>query len=164
MTSEKDNTIPEEETQSFAELFESYTGEHKDLRVGDRISGKIIAVGADTVFIDAGSKIDGVVDKVELLDKDGEFTYSVGDHIDLYVISSDDAEIRLSRSISGAGSAHLLQDAFENQIPVEGKIIEQIKGGFKVNILQNAAFCPVSQMDLRYIDTPEDYVGKPLIF
>ncbi len=164
MTSEKDHTIPEEETQSFAELFESYTGEHKDLRVGDRISGKIIAVGADAVFIDAGSKIDGVVDKAELLDKDGEFTHSVGDHIDLYVISSDDAEIRLSRSISGAGSAHLLQDAFENQIPVEGKIIEQIKGGFKVNILQNAAFCPVSQMDLRYIDTPEEYVGQTFNF
>jgi small subunit ribosomal protein S1 len=164
MTSDFDENTESEDTQSFAELFESYTGDHKDLRVGDRISGKIIAVGADAVFIDAGSKIDGVVEKAELLEKDGEFPYKVGDVIDLYVIAADDAEIRLSRSISGIGSAHLLQEAYESKIPVEGKVLEQIKGGFKVDIMKVPAFCPVSQMDLRYVDTPEDYVGQTFNF
>lgn len=164
MTSDFDENTESEDTQSFAELFESYTGDHKDLRVGDRISGKIIAVGADAVFIDAGSKIDGVVEKAELLEKDGEFTYKVGDVIDLYVIAAEDSEIRLSRSISGVGSAHLLQDAHENKIPVEGKVLEQIKGGFKVDVMKVPAFCPVSQMDLRYVETPEEYVGKTFDF
>jgi small subunit ribosomal protein S1 len=33
------------------------------------------------------------------------------------------------------------------------------KGGFQVDVLERRAFCPLSQMDVRYVENPEEYVG-----
>ncbi|MFO7970464.1 MAG: S1 RNA-binding domain-containing protein, partial [Desulfobacterales bacterium] len=90
----------------------------------------------------------------------GNMPFDKGDEIELYVVGIDEDEIRLSRAISGIGGLELLNEAFENAIPVQGKIIELCKGGFHVDILQKRAFCPISQIDLTYVETPEDYVGQ----
>jgi small subunit ribosomal protein S1 len=154
----------EEESRSFAELFESYNqGMNEDIRAGDRVRGKIIAIGREDVYVDTGTKIDGVVDKGELLDDKGELPFQLGDRLDLYVVSCKGDEIRLSRALSGKTNLGLI-DVFERKVPVEGKVKAQCKGGFHVEILQHRAFCPISQMDLNFIDTPEDYVGKTFHF
>ena len=64
---ENENNDPEEE--SFADLFESYSaGMNDDLQLGDKISGKIISIGKDVVFLDVGTKVDCTVERAELLD------------------------------------------------------------------------------------------------
>ena len=131
-----------------------------DLQIGDRIKGKIISIGKDSVFMDTGTKIDGTVDRVELLDGDGNMPFNEGDELELYVVAIDDHEVRLSKAISGIGGLELLRDAFENAIPVEGKISATCKGGFHVEMFQRRAFCPISQIDVNYTETPEDYVGQ----
>jgi small subunit ribosomal protein S1 len=73
-------------------------------------------------------------------------------------------EITLSKAISGIGGLNQLQDAYSEKIPVEGKVTGTCKGGFDVEILKRRAFCPVSQLDLAYIETPEDYVGQSFSF
>ncbi len=146
---------------SFAELFESYnTGMKDDLQVGDKVKGEIVSIGKDTVFVNTGTKIDGAVEKAELLDKDGELPYQVGDTLDLYVTGMDENEIRLSRALSGVGGLNLLREAYEGKLPVEGKVKAQCKGGFEIEIMQHRAFCPLSQMDVKYVEKPEDYVGS----
>ncbi len=156
-----ENQEQENEEQSFAELFESYTsGMQDNLQVGDRILAEIIAIGRESLFLDTGTKVDGVVERAELLDETGNLPYEEGDQIELYVVAIDEHEIRLSKAISGIGGLALLRDAYENSIPVEGKISATCKGGFNVNLLQRRAFCPVSQMDVNYIESPEDYVGQ----
>ncbi len=160
-----DNENKENDDRSFAELFESYSsGMKDDLQLGDRIKGKIISIGKDSVFMDTGTKVDGTVERAELLDGDGNMPFIEGDEIELYVVGIDDHEIRLSRAISGIGGLELLKDAFENEIPVEGKISATCKGGFHVEILQRRAFCPISQIDVNYTETPEDYVGQTCQF
>jgi len=78
----------EKPEESFEELFQSYTaGMGEGTRVGDRIKGRIISVGKESVFVDTGTKIDGVVDKAELLDPKGHFFYKEGDELELYVTS-----------------------------------------------------------------------------
>jgi small subunit ribosomal protein S1 len=151
--------------ESFAELLEAYSGGMRDgVQVGDRISGKVIAIGKDSVFFDTGTKVDGVVDKKELLDDNGELPYEAGDTIELYVVAADETEIHLSRALSGIGGLHLLEDAYRNEIPVEGKITETCKGGYRVELMHRRAFCPVSQVDIKYVDKPEDYVGETFLF
>ncbi len=151
----------EDEEPSFADLFESYSsGMQDDLKVGDKITGSIIAIGDESVFLETGTKVDGVVERAELLDDEGKLPYDVGDKIELYVVALDEHEIRLSRAISGIGGLELLRDAFENSIPIEGKISATCKGGFHVTLLQRRAFCPISQIDVNYVETPEDYVGQ----
>jgi small subunit ribosomal protein S1 len=153
------------ESEDFAKLFESFTpGTGERLRVGDRISGQIIAIGKDSVFVDTGTKIDGIVDSSELLDETGNLPYHVGDALELYVVSLRGDEVRLSKAVSGLGGARALSDAYENAIPVEGKVKGQVKGGFHVEVMQKRAFCPVSQMEMRFTDKPEEHVGKSYHF
>ena len=164
-----DDTIeePEENTSepSFAEMFEAYSaGMNDDIKVGDKINGKIISIGTDAVYVDTGSKTDGVVDRAELLDEAGEMTVAAGDAIDLYVVAMTESEIRLSRAMDGIGGYVQLLDAFENRVPVTGKVIETCKGGFRVEIFKRRAFCPISQIELNYTDTPEKYVGETFEF
>jgi len=87
-----------------------------------------------------------------------------GDVLDLYVVSITDGEIRLSKSISGAGGDRLLQDAYRNRIPVEGKVTEACKGGFRVSIMKKTAFCPISQIDTRYVENQEEYIDSTFDF
>jgi small subunit ribosomal protein S1 len=147
--------------ESFAELFESYSKDlNEDVQIGDKISGEIISIGKDTVFVDTGTKIDGIVDKEELLDDNQEFSYKVGDILDLYVVSNNGHEIRLSKALSGIGGLNVIEEAYHKAVPVEGKVKGEVKGGFQIEILQRRAFCPISQMDLNYVAHPADYVGE----
>ena len=155
---------PDEE-ESFADLFEAYSaGMNENIQVGDRIRGRIISIGTTNLFVDTGTKVDGVVDKSELLDADGQLPVVEGDELDLYVVAADESEIRLSKAISGIGGLNMLMDAWEQRIPVEGKVVAAIKGGFQVEVIKRRAFCPISQIDLTYVDDPETYVGQTFTF
>ena len=150
----------DEEQESFASLLDSYSpSAERDLRVGDRMVGKIISIGKDTVFIDTGTKIDGAVDMAELTDKSGELLLKEGDEVELFIVALSEDEIKLSKAISGIGGLYMLREAHAKAVPVEGRVLETCKGGFRVEILQRRAFCPISQMDVEYVENPADYVG-----
>jgi small subunit ribosomal protein S1 len=162
---ELDDDETEENEESFADMLDAYSDRSdEEVRIGDKISGKIVSIGRDSVFIDTGSKIDGVVDKAELLDKNGQMNLEEGDMLELYVVALAEDEIRLSKVVSGIGGLNMLREAYEKAVPVEGKIIETCKGGLRVEVLQRRAFCPVSQVDLAYVEDPADYVGKTFEF
>ncbi len=164
MDTDHDNDTSNEE-QSFEELLEAYGGTTPDiLRVGDKIRGRVISIGKESVFVETGTKVDGVAEKTELLDPDGNLTVREGDWLELYVISSGPGEVRLSKALAGQGGIDLLKDAARNEVPVEGKVKEPCKGGFHVEIMQRRAFCPASQIDLRFSEHPEDHVGKTYLF
>jgi small subunit ribosomal protein S1 len=155
----------EDGEESFAALLDQYSpGSAAELRVGDKIEGKIISIGADTVFVDTGTKIDASVERTDLLDKDGELPYSVGDSATLYVIAASESEIRLSKAFSGAGGIEVLKEAQAQKIPVEGRVQATCKGGFHIEIMQRRAFCPISQIDRVYVEDPEPYVGEKFEF
>jgi small subunit ribosomal protein S1 len=147
--------------ESFAEMLDAYSpGSDAEFGIGDKIRGKIVSIGRDSVFIDTGSKIDGAVDKAELLDKDGQLALQEGDILELYVVALSEEEIKLSKAVSGIGGLHMLREAYDKAVPVEGKISETCKGGVRVDVLQRRAFCPISQVSLDFVDDPADYVGK----
>jgi len=151
--------------EEFAELFESYGGKGLEaVEVGAKVKGEIISIGKENVFIDIGAKSDGVVEKVELLDDEGEMPFKQGDALELYVVSLNDNEVRLSKAISRASAPKLLRDAFGKGIPVEGRVKGLIKGGFHVELMHRRAFCPLGQIDLRYVENPEAYVGNTYNF
>ncbi|MGB5987838.1 MAG: 30S ribosomal protein S1 [Desulfobacterales bacterium] len=155
----------EPEEESFAELLESYSsGMSDDIRVGEKVRVKIISISDSAVFVNAGTKADGIVETEELKDEEGNLAYAVGDELELFVVAADESEIRLSKAISGIGGLTLLQEAYDNKIPVEGKVIQTIKGGFQVEVLKRRAFCPISQMDVHYVEDPEPYVGQTYQF
>lgn len=152
--------------QSFAEMLaESEMEAGPELKPGDKVKGKVISIGQEQVYIDTGSKVDGVADREDLLDKDGNFVLQEGDTVELYVVSKSHGEIRLSSSFGSHGGVEQLMQAMEQEIPVQGKVKETCKGGYRVQVMgRHLAFCPMSQMDIRMIDDPESVVGETFVF
>ncbi len=159
------DTENNEKQLSMEELLDAYGPESREAhRVGSKLRGRIISIGKESVFVDTGTKIDGVVDLAELVDENGDLPYGVGDTLELYIVSMRHGEIRLSRALAGAGGAEQLKDAYHQRLPIEGRIADTCKGGFNVEVVKHRAFCPISQIDTIYVERPEEYVGKSFRF
>jgi small subunit ribosomal protein S1 len=53
-----------------------------------------------------------------------------------------------------------LKDAFQDRQPVDGKVVKAIKGGFEVRLHGSVrGFNPISKMDIRRVEDPEEYIG-----
>lgn len=147
--------------ESFAALFEASQQESKGtLKPGDKVKARVISTDANTVFMDVGDKRDGVVDRSELLDPAGELTVKEGDELELYVVNANAGGIKLSKALHGAGGLDMLRQAYEDRLPVEGRVAGACKGGFNVLLSGRRAFCPASQMDLRPGTDPAEHANQ----
>jgi small subunit ribosomal protein S1 len=154
------------EEGSFAEMFEqSMVGKTK-LEPGQKIDAKVLQIGSEWIFLDVGQKGEGVLDSRELLDEEGNLTVSVGDRIGAYFLSSKGGELRFTTRLGGGSSGTAqLEEAWRSEIPVEGRIEKEIKGGYEIKLPGNVrAFCPFSQLGLRRQDDSEDVTGATLSF
>ena len=162
-----DDSIPTNKSQDFASLFEeSMTSLDRKVNVGDRLQGRILSIGKEESFIAIGGHQDGVMFNADLLDENKNLKYQVGDTIEIVVVKVRGDQIRVTRKGSKAAPADIenLEDAFDMELPVEGKVTEVVNGGFRVSIQGQSAFCPISQLDSKYTKTPEEYVGKKFDF
>ena len=150
--------------ENFEEMLEAYTGTDKPLSVGDKVSGPIIGISGDNLFVDIGAKIDGIADRNEFLGEEGELTVAEGDTVELFVTAVKADAIQLSKAVSGPAGAAMLEEAFNAKLPVEGKVLATRKGGFDVEVSKRRVFCPVSQIDTRFVEQAEEYVGKTYSF
>jgi small subunit ribosomal protein S1 len=156
----------ENDGENFAELFEKSAKQSNWLEPGQKLTARVLTVSAEWIFIDTGQKGEGVVDRKEFLDLDGNVTVKVGDSISAYFISSNHGEMRFTTRLGGgaSGSAQL-EDAWRSGVPVEGVVEKEIKGGFEIKLGGTArAFCPFSQVALRRLDTTEALIGTRLTF
>lgn len=154
------------EEESFAELFEKSASENTRLRPGSKVEAKILKIGAEWVFIDIGKKGEGVMERKELQDAEGNLTVAEGDTITAWFTGSVRNELRFTTKMSGGAAANAqLEEAYRAGIPVEGFVAKEIKGGFEVKIGGSIrAFCPFSQISLRRAENPAEFVGKHLLF
>jgi small subunit ribosomal protein S1 len=54
--------------------------------------------------------------------------------------------------------------AHENKLPIEGRVAERNKGGFVVEMAGLRAFCPISQIELRFCEDPDVHLGERYAF
>ena len=132
------------------------------LSVGQRLSGRIQSIDESSVFVDYGGRSEAVVDIQELKNEQGEVSCSVGDTIEAFVASVEN-EVRLTLS-RRTGNVQILRQAYENKIPVDGRVTGFNSGGLVVNLGGRRAFCPVSQIDTGYSKDLASYAGQTLTF
>lgn len=164
--SEMPKLTPPEEEMSFAEMLAEHEEQSESLgrlSPGQKVRVKIVAITSDTVFVSTGAKVDGIVEREDLLE-DGELPYAVGDMVELYVISASAQEVRLSNMVRGEGSVAVLEEARNAELPVEGKVTSKIKGGYTVEVMKRRAFCPFSQIDIVPLADEDSVVGQTLPF
>jgi len=165
---EIEKTLTEnDDEENFAELFEqSMSSKSNWLEPGQKITGRVLKVSAEWVFIDCGQKGEGIIDRKELPDLDGSPAIAEGDTISAYFLSSRQGEMRFTTKIGGgaAGNAQL-EEAWQTGVPVEGMVEKEIKGGYEIKLGGSArAFCPFSQIALRRVENPEELIGTRLTF
>src|SRR5258707_2654925 len=151
------------DTEDFAALF-AREAARPVLEMGQIVKGRVIHITAESVFVDVGGKGEAWIERAELTDADGKLRVAIGDEVEATVVSTGD-EIRLSHKLrQGAQARQALAVAAQTGIPVEGKVAAVIKGGYEVTVGGLRGFCPFSQMDLRRVETSEEYVGRVLEF
>ena len=152
-----------EDSEDFATLFaRSEAG--PTLERGQAVKGRVIQITSDHVFVDVGGKGEAWIDRAELTDDDGRLRVAVGDEVEATVVGTGD-EIRLSHKLRrGAQAREALEMAAQSGITVEGRVAAVIKGGYEVTLGGLRAFCPFSQMDLRRVESEQEYVGRVLEF
>ncbi|WP_306535928.1 30S ribosomal protein S1 [Geobacter sp.] len=162
---EKDG-IETTEEESFAELFEKSNSETTRLRPGSKVEAKVLKISTDWVFLDIGKKGEGVMERKELLDAEGNLTIAEGDTVTVWYTGSVRNELRFTTKLgAGAAANAQLEEAHRSGIPVEGFVVKEIKGGFEVRLSGTTrAFCPFSQISLRRAENPAEFVGKHLLF
>ena len=166
MIDQHDDTVAGTEEESFAALFAASQSKSGRLKPGEQTQARVLHVSGDWVFLDIGQKGEGVLDRRELADEEGNLVVAPGDIITAWFIGGERGELRFTTKIGGVGAADrsLIEDAWRAGIPVEGTVEKEVKGGFEVKIGSNRAFAPYSQMSLRRITDSTSYVGKKLKF
>jgi small subunit ribosomal protein S1 len=134
-----------------------------EAKPGDKLTGKIIQIGDHDSFVDCGLRNELPIATEELKADDGNLTFNVGDSITAHVQKGPDG-LKLTLAVKGAANLHVLQQASESGTPVEGKIIETNKGGFSVLLGKTRAFCPYSQVALRRVEDPTEFVDQTFQF
>ena len=149
----------------FAESERDAPKAKKRPRVGDQVTGKVISISKDTVFVDVGGKAEGSLERAQVSDSEGKLLVKVGDSVEARVVGDVGGALSLRIKLGRGPEARAeLAQAQELGIPVEGLVTEVIKGGVSVDVAGVRGFCPASQIDTRFVDDLTVYIGQKLTF
>jgi small subunit ribosomal protein S1 len=159
-------------SESFEDLLRQHdqalpTARQGDPKMGDRVRGTVVSIAEDFVFVDLGSKTEGRMDAAALRDPEGKATVAVGDSVEATVTGKDPDSGTL---LLGAQHGHKIRgleevrQAHAQGLPVQGQITAAVKGGVEVQVSGLRAFCPASQVDIRFVENLDELVGQRLDF
>jgi small subunit ribosomal protein S1 len=156
-----DDATPREDV-TFAEILSSFEQQHADEHGGETVTGTVITVRPETILIDIGRKIEGALPlakwrEIETAEpKAGDsIVVSVGPRNEdgYYDLST----VKISRPKDWSG----LQAAFTEKRTIAGTVVEQVKGGFRVDIGVRA-FMPASRSGVREMSEMAALVGQEI--
>src|SRR3989442_514450 len=120
--------------------------------------GGVVHIGTGEVLVDVGYKSEGAIPIEEFR---GNLP-KVGEDIDVYLEAKEDSEGLIVLSKEKADKIRVwdaITQAYDKGTPVEGRIVEVVKGGLAVDVGVKA-FLPGSQVDLRPVKNLASLVGQ----
>jgi len=129
---------------------------------GEVVRGRVVHVGSSEVLIDVGYKSEGAISIEEFLRHGG--LPKVGDEIEVYLEAKEDNEGLIVLSKDKADKIKVwdaITQAYEKGSPVEGRVVEVVKGGLSVEVGVKA-FLPGSQVDLRPVKNLGAMIGQSI--
>lgn len=148
----------------FGAILEQFEQEQTVYHAGEMVEGKVVGVSDRGVLVDFGYKSEGII-PAEEFPGGVEGVVSVGDNIEAIIksIHSGDAPPILSRSDAVSRKIwNDIEEAFNNEATVTGRIIDKTKGGLRVDLNGIEAFLPGSQIDSRPIRSLDSYIGQDI--
>ncbi|MFA5146412.1 MAG: 30S ribosomal protein S1 [Candidatus Omnitrophota bacterium] len=158
-TEETDET-KEVRTDDFARLYgESIT----NIKEGQIVKGRIIAITPKDVIVDIGYKSEGAISLSEFGDPDA---IKVGDEVDVYLESKEDDNgmvvLSKQKAERAVGWEMVISRYGEGDL-VDGKVTREVKGGFMVDIGVEA-FLPASLAALKSFGNTRQLIGQAFQF
>jgi small subunit ribosomal protein S1 len=148
-------------------LVPNYDATMISFKEGDVVSGKVVRIDKDEVLVDIGYKSEGVIPSNELSIRksvDPGDEVSLGEEVDALVLTKEDQEGRLILSKKRARfekAWRRIEAAAESGEPVEGTVIEVVKGGLILD-LGVRGFLPASLVDIRRVHNLDEFMGQKL--
>jgi small subunit ribosomal protein S1 len=143
-----------------------YQPEEQEFEVNKIVTGKVLNVVGDEVWVDVGYKSEGIIPVNEWYDEglDKVVAPKPGDTIQVLLDAVEDESGAIVLSYRKAKRQKEWEDVIakhkEGDI-VKGTVTRKIKGGLLVNIGVNV-FLPASQVDIRRPPDIADYIGKEI--
>ncbi len=144
-------------------LQQQYVNSFQPVEEGQLLTGQVIEVGPEMVYIDVGLKSEGRVPA-------SEFTEipEVGQSVDVVLLrkESRSGEVIVSRRKAEEQVLwRTLKEAAEQRTPVQGIIRRKIKGGYEVDLgAGTRAFVPFSKVDIMRVRNEDDYLNLQTSF
>jgi small subunit ribosomal protein S1 len=149
------------------QMVPNYASRMVTVKEGEVVNGEVVRIDKDEVLVDIGYKSEGVIPSNELSIRksvDPSEEVSLGDQIDALVLTTEDQEGRLILSKKRARfekAWRRIETAAESGDPVEGKVIEVVKGGLILD-LGVRGFLPASLVDIRRVQNLDEFMGETL--
>src|SRR5438477_1563660 len=149
------------------ELIPDYESTFPTINEGEVVHGTVVRVDKDEVLVDIGYKSEGVIPVAELSIRrsvNPADEVNLGDEVDALVLTKEDAEGRLILSKKRARfelAWKAIEKAAESGDPVDGKVIEVVKGGLILD-LGVRGFLRASLVDIRRVQDLDEFLGQEL--
>lgn len=153
-------------SESFAELFEESLAK-TEMRPGTLLSAKVVDITPDAVIVDAGLKSEGIIPRWQFLNEYGQLEVQIGDEVEVALDLVEDGmgSTLLSREKAKRLRAwERLEEAYEKNEIVKGRITGKVRSGFTVEIGLLRAFLPGSLVDVRPVRDTSHLEGQELEF
>ncbi len=151
----------------FGEDMNPSEGGFKRLQKGERIEATVIQVDKDKVFVDLGTKAEGIIPLGELSEENLETAkghFNIGDKISVIVIRPEGAEgnpIVSKRRAEFEEAWDKIEEAFKTQEMITAQVVDRVKGGLVVDVGVRG-FVPATHVGSGKLRNIEKYVGQPL--
>jgi small subunit ribosomal protein S1 len=148
-------------------LIPNYAATMVSFSEGDVVTGKVVRIDKDEVLVDIGYKSEGVIPQNELSIRrsiDPAEEVQLGEEVDALVLTKEDQDGRLILSKKRARFERAwrrIEGAAESGEPVEGTVIEVVKGGLIID-LGVRGFLPASLVDIRRVQNLDDFLGQKI--
>ncbi len=157
MAEEKEMEEKKTDMQSLL-LQEEYLKSLDGIEDGQLVTGTVVQVNNENVFVDVGYKSEGRIPRDEF-----STVPEIGDQVNVVIVNKEGkgGQIVVSKKRADVKErTDVLKAAAEARTPVEGKFVKVIKGGFEVDLGGDyRGFCPLSKADVVRVEDPESLIG-----
>jgi small subunit ribosomal protein S1 len=149
------------------QIVPNYDATFRAIEEGEVVTGHVVRIDKDEVLVDIGYKSEGVIPANELSIRkavDPKDEVHLGEEVDAIVMTKEDQDGRLIMSKKRARfekAWRRIETAAESGEPVEGTVIEVVKGGLIID-LGVRGFLPASLVDIRRVPNLDEYMGTKI--
>ncbi len=159
MAEEKTNDQVDQKASVMQTLLqEEYLKSLDGIEDGQLVTGTVVQVNNEYVFVDVGYKSEGKISTEEF-----SVLPQVGDNVTVLIVNKEGRGGQLIVSKKHADAKKKtdeLKEAAETRVPVDGKFVKVIKGGFEIDLGSDYyGFCPLSKADVNRVEDPETLIG-----